>query len=93
MFQTAFYFGYMAMFAAGLGIMCGTYRFVCGRRCVYPWLSLAILATCMSPFIFVSMGPYTYLIIALTDTLLSFFYRELWIQRREPVCKSNIQEP
>ena len=28
LFQTAFYFGYMALFSAALGIMCGTVGYV-----------------------------------------------------------------
>lgn len=28
LFQTTFYFGYMALFSVGLGIMCGEYHFV-----------------------------------------------------------------
>ncbi|CAF4353138.1 unnamed protein product, partial [Adineta steineri] len=28
MFQTVFYFGYMALFSLGLGIMCGTFGYI-----------------------------------------------------------------
>ena len=28
MFQTVFYFGYMALFSVGLGIMCGTFGYI-----------------------------------------------------------------
>jgi len=29
--QTSFYFGYVGMFCLGLGILCGTFRFVSSR--------------------------------------------------------------
>jgi len=28
MFQTVFYFGYMALFSLGLGLMCGTFGYI-----------------------------------------------------------------
>jgi len=28
LFQTTFYFGYMALFSIGLGLMCGTFGYV-----------------------------------------------------------------
>ena len=31
LFQTTFYFGYMALFSVGLGIMCGEYHLVISR--------------------------------------------------------------
>ena len=31
LFQTTFYFGYMALFSVGLGIMCGEYHLVISK--------------------------------------------------------------
>ena len=42
MFQTVFYFGYMALFSLGLGIMCGTFGYIGSQAFVRKIYSIKI---------------------------------------------------